>query len=396
MMFPLRLADVEQKHIVQLVRDRVPEDAHIDFKRELPPAWNDKAKHDLVSDTSAFANAGGGYLVFGIDQDDDGCATAILPQTFNPDTDSMRLESILGDGAEPRMPGVQVQPVQVEVDGKTGYVVLVHVPQSWVGPHRLKATRHFYVREGRQSRPVEVPELRGLFARSETQAQRVRDFRTERLAKILSGDTPCPMLSGPFMVVHVIPTQAMLGNVQVNPIPYETLAKRLPSLGGYSSATTRLNLDGVVGTHSVPPQPSAAYSQVFRSGFFEAVMAFQRQDGGSKIHLPSVAYENYVNRFVQQVREDLAALGISQDVAVLFSIFGADALSFTPKDAQGFPVSTPGFDRKALVLPDVLIPDGVSVGRGMRPVYDLVWQSAGLHGSANYNAAGDWEAPPMR
>jgi hypothetical protein len=32
-------------------------------------------------------------------------------------------------------------------------------------------------------------------------------------------------------------------------------------------------------------------------------------------------------------RENLAALGVSREVAVLLSIFGANELSFTPKDA---------------------------------------------------------------
>ena len=396
MMFPSRLAETTPEHINRLLQERVPEGAHIDFKREIPAAWNDKAKHDLASDASAFANAGGGYLVFGIDQDGDGCATAIVPQAFNPDTDAMRMESILSDGVEPRMPAVQVQPVPVEVAGQSGYVVVVHVPQSWVSPHRMKATRHFYLRDGRQSRPVDVPELRGLFARSDSQSQRVRDFRTDRLAKVLSGDTPCPFMPGPFMVAHVIPTQALLGNVQLDPLPYDTGRRRMPFFGSSRPSTIRVNLDGAVGTLNVPPQPSAAYTQVFRTGFFEAVLAFQRHGGGSKVHLPSIAYENYNNVFVQQVREDLAALGVSQEVAVLFSIFGANELSFTPKDAMGFEVTTPGFDRNALVLPDVLIPEGTSVGHGMRPAYDLVWQSAGLHGSANYDASGEWVAPPMR
>jgi len=396
MMFPARLVDTTQKQIDQLVLERVPEGAHIDFKREVPAAWNDKAKHDLASDASAFANAGGGYLVFGIDQDADGCASIVLSQEFNPDTDAMRMESILGDGTEPRMPGVRVQPVAVEVGGKNGFVIVVHVPQSWAGPHRMKATRHFYVRDGRQSRPVDVPELRGLFLRSESQAQRVRDFRTERLAKVLTGETPCPLAAGPCMVAHVIPTQAALGDVQLDPLPYDAVTRRMPFIGGHHPATTRLNLDGVVGTLSVPPKPSHSYTQVFRNGYFEAVWVFQNMNGGTKPSLPSVAYENYVNRFVEQAREDLAALGVSQDVAVLLTIFGANELSFSPEDAMGFPITTPGFDRKTLVLPDVLIPEGTSVGRGMTPAYDLVWQSAGLPGSQNYNAAGEWAAPVRR
>lgn len=50
------------------------------------------------------------------------------------------------------------------------------------------------------------------------------------------------------------------------------------------------------------------------------------------------------------------------------------------------------FDRQSLLLPDVLIPVEVMPGRGMRPAYDLMCQSAGMEGSANYGPDGEWKA----
>ena len=49
------------------------------------------------------------------------------------------------------------------------------------------------------------------------------------------------------------------------------------------------------------------------------------------------------------------------------------------------------FDRKTLVLPDVLLPADVAPAMALRPVFDLVWQSAGMEGSDNYNETGDWK-----
>ncbi|MFT4438831.1 helix-turn-helix domain-containing protein [Caballeronia sp. 15715] len=56
---------------------------------------------------SAFANAGGGDLIFGINEDDDGIATEIVPMDLNPDETALRLADLLMNGVEPRMPGVQ-------------------------------------------------------------------------------------------------------------------------------------------------------------------------------------------------------------------------------------------------------------------------------------------------
>lgn len=130
--------------------------------------------------------------------------------------------------AEPRLPGVQVHSVEVTEGATTGYVLVIRVAQSWEAPHRVKTNQHVYVREGLRKRPLDVRELRALFVRTESQAQRVRDFRSDRLAKILTGDTPTPLKSGPQLVIHAIPTQAALGLVQIDPVPYSRGASYLP------------------------------------------------------------------------------------------------------------------------------------------------------------------------
>jgi hypothetical protein len=48
------------------------------------------------------------------------------------------------------------------------------------------------------------------------------------------------------------------------------------------------------------------------------------------------------------------------------------------------------FDRKYLFLPDILVPADVATAKGLKPVFDLVWQSAGFPSSRNYNATGEW------
>jgi hypothetical protein len=58
MMFSTRLVDTTHKHIDQLVLGKVSEGLHIDFKRELPAAWNDKAKHRGGAANSNTATSG--------------------------------------------------------------------------------------------------------------------------------------------------------------------------------------------------------------------------------------------------------------------------------------------------------------------------------------------------
>ena len=185
MTLPNDLSSITQAHIEQLVADQTREGPHLDFKRDLPTAWNDAAKHEFLADTTAFANSGGGDLVFGVDEDGQAQASRVMPQVIsNVDQEIRRLQDFLLNLAEPRLPGVKVHAVQVSVAGTDGYVIVVRIPQSWAGPHRVRTNQHFFIRDGLRKRQLDVPEIRSLFLRTENQTQKLSDFRTERLGKI--------------------------------------------------------------------------------------------------------------------------------------------------------------------------------------------------------------------
>ena len=82
MTLPNDLLATTQMHIEQLVADRMRAGPHLDFKRDLPTAWNNDAKHEFLADTTAFANSGGGDLIFGVDEDGQAQASAVIPQVI--------------------------------------------------------------------------------------------------------------------------------------------------------------------------------------------------------------------------------------------------------------------------------------------------------------------------
>jgi hypothetical protein len=299
------------------------------------------------------------------------------------DGEARRLQDYLMHKIEPRIPGVQVQPIAVA----GGFAIVVRVPQSWAGPHRVGTNQHFFIREGRRKRQLNVPEVRGLFLRSEQQAQRVRDFRTERLGKIMAGESPCLLAPGPLLVVHFVPTQAALGLVQVDPVPY-VRTRELPllsmKLGG-----ARLNADGALVTRSYGNEKAARfYSQFFRNGFFETVRVLMQ---GDRAALGSIAYEQHLINLVANLWAEYSHLGVGLEMACMMSItdankvtLGLDGFRYMLADHQG------RFDRKTLILPDVLLQADMAPEQVLRPMFDLVWQSAGLERSFNYNSVGEW------
>lgn len=383
MSLPRDLLKVTQDDIQTLVAERHAEGTYLEFKRELPRP-DAGGRHEFLADVSAFANSSGGDLVYGIEEDGEGRAAAISALQGNADEECRRLQDVLLNGIEPRVPGLQVQATTVA----DGFVIVVRAPQSWAGPHRVRTNQHFFTRENGRKRQLDVPEIRGLFLRSENQAQRVRDFRSERLGKLIAGEGPHRLVPGALLVGHFVPTQAALGAVQIDPIPYMQL-RDLPVLSP-TAARSRVNADGALAVRNPGPLGTHGYSQLFRNGYFEAVKVLT-YDEGARAALGSLAYERDFIALVRALRDEYIHLEIGTEMTLMVSLLNADQVElgidrfrYPLEDHQGY------FDRQTLVLPDVLLPGDLSAERALKPVFDLVWQAAGIERSDNYNQEGDW------
>ncbi|HXU29663.1 MAG TPA: ATP-binding protein [Thermoanaerobaculia bacterium] len=165
----------------------IKEGRHIEYKQALP---SDKSeKRDFLADVSAFANADGGDILFGVhDKRANGQSTGqpdfVGLSGLNVDQEILKLQNSIRDGLEP--------PLRVEIREVPGFdkgpILVVRVPQSWNSPHMIKSTPSFYVRNNNGNNPLGVQEIREVFLRSETIEKRMREFRDERLGRILSGD----------------------------------------------------------------------------------------------------------------------------------------------------------------------------------------------------------------
>lgn len=382
---PANLNDASQDQFQSLLAEGAAEGPHMDFKRDLP-RLDAAGRHELLADVCAFANSSGGDLVYGIDEDGEGRAARIVAIGGNPDEEARRVQDSIFNGIEPRAPGVQVRPVPV--DG--GFVLVVRVPQSWAGPHRVRSNQHFFVREGGRKRQLDMPEIRGMFLRSEAQTQRVRDFRTERIGRMLTGEAPVRLTPGSLEVLHLIPTQAALGLVATDPVLY-VRNRTLPALGT-TVPNARINIDGALGARPENENGSHGYSLLFRNGFFETVKVLTgRTERRGLVNLPSLAYEREIIALVDQFRAELRHLGVGEEVTAMLTLVRAGDMELG-LDPRRFDFLGNGgrFDRDVLAIPDVLLPADQPAVTVLRPLFDLVWQAAGLERSFNYNAAGEW------
>ena len=191
-MLPGQLAAIDESLLTSACTQHWPESQTLDFKRALP-GIDDKAKEEFLKDVAAFANASGGDLVYGV-QEASGHAEHIVPiqiVTDPVDATKRRLGQILDGGLEPRVDGMMMQPVPLAAGG---YVLIVRVPASFQRPHRCRAGLHWRwpVRTDTPIVDLTYDQIRDVFDRSATIAERARRFRDERLTGVLTRTTGRP------------------------------------------------------------------------------------------------------------------------------------------------------------------------------------------------------------
>lgn len=308
-----------------------------------------------------------------------------MPQP-NEDEIKLRLESLLRDGMEPRIPAIQFRFIHVNEDRA---VLIVRAGKSWNGPHRVKLSGHghFYGRNSSGSYQLDVGELRTAFTFSEHIAERIRAFRADRLMKIEAGQTPVPIVTAARMVFHLVPLVAFASSPPVR-ISFDRNEQGVFSPFGSSGWSANVNLDGYV-LFTDRRQDSTAYTQVFRSGVIEAVAAFQPWED-EKLYLSAPWLEEELIGAIPRFTQAL----INKDVEPPFYVL----LSFLK--VRGYQLATSEHfigrhailtDRDSLILPEVEIEQtGVDSAAILRPLFDMLWNAFGYENCRSYDEHGNW------
>lgn len=387
---------IDKATIDSLIAEVVPESRTLDYK-EFLPGGSDSDKKEFLADVSSFANASGGDLIFGIkERRDENDKPTGEPQEAcgvevgNTDTALLRLENMIRDGIDPRIPGVMVRCVDTF---PKGVVIVMRIPQSWTAPHMVQASSRFYSRNSRGKYPLDVREIRAAFGMTETLTERIRRFRDDRLCKIIANETPVPLQSCPKIVLHLIPLSA-IGTTSI--IAITKSGALLPNLHpiGSDNCETRFNLDGFLVFSSMHRNGGECYSyvQLFRTGALEAVEAellFEQPALGKNI--PSIAIEE---RIIQRLDSYLGAVissGVQYPILIMLSLVGVKGYRMGISGGYRRNYSASLIDRDVVVLPEIIVEDGTKKAElVLRPIFDALWQAAGWQGSMNYDNSGNW------
>ena len=395
-MLPKRLSELTKADVERLVTDQVPEGRTLDYKRDAPTAKEDD-KRELARDVAGLANTDGGDLVYGIEEakDADGknlgyAGSAPGVECANFEQVRQRLEQSIRDNIDPRVQGVELR----EVPGfPRGPVIVVRVPRSWQGPHMVTFQgTHFFSRNGFGRHPLDVREIRMAFLQSADVIERIRTFRAERIRLILAGTTPIPVeKERGKIVLHIVPLAPSGSGFDFAKYTRDAATKMPPPYA--SGWSDRFNLEGHVTYVPQKTQQTYSYSQIFRDGSCEQLLArgIPVSKNGSSV-LSGFFIEKTVAKALTHYLQFVRLHGVECPIVVMLTIFDAKGASLlTDTDAWGLNAQTNVIDRDVLPLPDMTLENPTNdVQAALRPLFDMLWQSCGWERSFGYDDKGVW------
>ncbi len=385
---------VSHEDIQTLITNQVAESRTLEYKEQLP-SNSDNEKKEFLADISAFANASGGDVIYGISEHrDNDKKTTGLPEKIkglqvNLDSEIRRLESMIQDGIDPRIPGIRI----VCVSGCD--IIVIRIPKSWNSPHMVtfKNSSRFFARNSAGKYQLDVSEIRSSFFASESLAERIRQFRSDRIAQILSSQTPIPLDQSSRLVLHILPLESLnpgssidmnliTRDINLSPINSSGLMDSMNS-SGWSS---RYNFDGFCNYYA-----SQSYVQAFRNGSLEAADISLLNYSHQSLHniILIREYESVLVKSVSDYFSLYRVLEINPPIVIMLSLLEVKnyQLYWTPTKK---PIGK-CIDRDHLLIPEIIVEDyDFKAEDILRPAFDTVWQSCGIQQSSNYDKQGNW------
>ena len=143
---------------------------------------SDEDKREMLRDITSIANHRGGYLVIGVEEDDEGIPTNVVGIGVGNHVNRLR-DSCL-DNIDKRIVGLDIEDIPLS---NNRVVIIVSIPESINAPHMVtyKGLNQFWKRHGRQKDKMTIDEIGEAFDRKLANLNRLDRFLFLRKAEIL-------------------------------------------------------------------------------------------------------------------------------------------------------------------------------------------------------------------
>jgi Putative DNA-binding domain len=162
-----------EEDLQQLVEARVRESVTVEFKGEMYRRRDPQASLEMLRDVSSIANAEGGVLIIGIEEDGEGTAVGLRPVP-DAEAEANRLIASCHANIAERIPALRAP--RVPMAG--GNAIVVVIPRSYRKPHMVTANgaTEFWIRHDRQKSRMSIAEIRTAITTTEDLEMRAERF----------------------------------------------------------------------------------------------------------------------------------------------------------------------------------------------------------------------------
>lgn len=376
------LDQITEADLQALVDEKVPESRRLDFKAEPYPS-GDKGVRELLKDVVGLANAAGGIIVFGVEEEDR-VASGLRGITEPYEDIVNRYTQSLRSVVEPSLYLFNFSQVPLS---SGGYAIILEVPVSLNAPHRVtrdKANK-FYIRSQTTSDEMTMGELRQAFLGGATREAAQLAFRRERLEMLSNPERskPVSLKEGARLVLHIMPQRNREGLLDVTRLAKGGTVYFHPLASGWGNFGP--NFDGFVYSDGNPQAgyPASGYTLVFHNGVIETVVAncccLGSGPGDTNRYFLGDQFGSNIISSLQDYFEGLQHEGVRAPVSVALSATGLAGTFMNTPRMLGF-VGSP-CDRDVLLIPPVIFESLAwtkGTGALLRPIFDRLWQAFGI------------------
>jgi Schlafen, AlbA_2 len=186
-------ADIER-----LISNEIPEGPSLEYKRTL--SLGARAERlEVLKDISGMGNGGGGTLIYGLEEAGDGLPAGL--HVLSDPRDVGRLEDIVRSGTSPPL----LSTLNV-LEQPGGYVLVVHVQRSPLGPYMVEAydQRRYFTRVGSRTAPMTEQQVRDAYLLAARGRERRSELWQEHYLPIRAES------STPWLMVSALPEEPLL------------------------------------------------------------------------------------------------------------------------------------------------------------------------------------------
>src|SRR6478609_1436236 len=170
--------------IKRAVGDQEQESLQLEFKSAGAIGKAPQLKKEISKDVSAFANAIGGTIVYGIAESSEEAGIAErIDAVDSREFPTEWLDQIINSTIQPKIPGIVIQTIKVDEQHDERVVHCITVPESTTVHQAVD--RRYYKRTNGRTEPMEDYEVRLAMFRSERPAYEI--FPEHQAAQINSG-----------------------------------------------------------------------------------------------------------------------------------------------------------------------------------------------------------------